>query len=177
MKKILSILSLVIGVIALLAFAAPAHAGSEFFNNTNVLGPNIGIAGWPTNSTGTNGIAALTGKALNVDNYTQVGLVIESSGGIGAAAGTTTGTIDVYLARAFTAGPPAATNFVSTPVVVHSFTYTTTNRLLLCTNLDATTINPASWIGCYLITNTGTNITFTNLSVYITKKIPPTRWP
>jgi hypothetical protein len=183
------------GVLAALMAAAvlfiPMVSVAESFNMTNSLNAAVGCVSWPTNTPGTNGIGALTGGPISVENQEWAGFYFSCQ-----STTNTNTTVTLSLVRSVAASPPVVTfgtngamtrndwespsNAVPLTPILLTFTVSGTNPFTWFTNLDRAQIGGARWVGIYAATNNQAAINgsvLTNVEAGLYKKIIPIRYP
>lgn len=183
MKTKFSLVVLAAMVAMLFLFTMPdarAAAGVESFNVTNRITAQVtSTVGWPTNSSG-----LFTGGAINLDNYTTVGLCVQGSntiGGVTNIGNTTSNFIAVALVRSAASSPPLNWQWEGTPFITFKIPVNGLSNIYYVTNIEAGLIGPGRWLGIYSISNTCSSGDFTNGQgqpiVSVVKKIIPIAYP
>jgi hypothetical protein len=146
---------------------------AEDFGITNVITSGAVFTNAPTNLAGLN-----TGKSIDVNNYSQLGITVE--GDYYTTNGTHSVFLDVKRANLNT-GESASTNRVweTTPVTRLIVPVPSgTNHFIWHTNLGADIVNPASNIGFSLATNNlSSGEVISNFLVRPKKKLTGVRYP
>lgn len=173
MKTKLKIVIAASAAVALIAQALPARAqSSQSFNATNDIETASQLISDPTNNTG-----ILTGTGIRVDNYTTLGFYWSGSN---AAANSSVAVIK--LVRSGSGNSPGvnanARTWENTPVFTLTLATPATAGPFYCyTNLDATVVGSATWIGIQSITNTTASGSVKFSDMGVTKKLVPIRYP
>jgi hypothetical protein len=194
---------------AVLAVAPTAWAQSASFNTTNVLsGSGYGnaatpIAGYPTNSVGTNGLGQGTGSAIALPNCDQALFWFTAYCATNTGGGTpSTNNVTIILTRAATGGVPGATygtnvlglgtgttvtNLQATdwetysnvaPITLTIPLYSSTaGAIRWQTNLTPVMLGMASHVGVGQLQLNATNAFLTNVACGLNWKIIPLRYP
>jgi hypothetical protein len=181
---------LILGLALVVGIMAPVKSQAESFPSlTNNMTSTASVVGWPTNSTGTNGLGFLTGSWIDVRNVNQADLwvqwtsVTNSSNFPWVITFTRSWADSPPVVSTDTNGVPNMTTFEMLPM----FSITTTTNLGFVqtnnvqtwrTNLNESFLSGANYIGIYTITNLSAFANYyTNVQVGISKKILPIRFP
>lgn len=187
----------VLGLLALTWLTPPSADAQQSFNITNCLAQGVSVVGWPTNTvSATTGLPMGTGGALGIPNDDLVGfwfscLSVTNTNGCnvvftlmrspvdnppGVTYGTNIFSLNVTNLQASDWETPTwGTGPILITVPISNLTNAPFNWY---TNLPAWQVSKAKWLGIYAVTNSTTASCFlTNVSVGLSKKILPIRYP
>lgn len=147
----------------LLAVSASAQ---QSFSATNTIANGVLYAGDPTNAPGLS-----TGGAINVQNYSSIGIYIS-----GTNANSSASAITALLEVSGSSAPPVAYSTNRTWETTPSITISATSPAAAgpwyyFTNV---TVGSARWIGIRSVTNGTASASLGNAVIGVTKKIVPT---